>query len=115
MAFALDDIGTTSRGFVANISGDLSACETIKAAGGAGTNILLESLTIYTVDGETVTIGEGETTSAVTTEIAGPFDTGGTSFHMTFIRPVMLTANTALTVDSSGAGGNTVLAQGRIV
>ena len=113
MAFTLTALQPATSGFIQNITGDLSGAEAILAAV-TGKSIIVESLTIYTVDGETVTVGAGETTGAVTSVVTGPLDTGGTAVHITYPRGVKLATATALTVDSSGVGPNTVIAQGRV-
>ena len=95
-------------------STDLSGCEEIKAAPGTGLNLYVEHLFISCVSAITITIGEGETTDAVTTAYT-TFEfvaTSGAPIDIHFIRPLKLTANTAFTADASGAGSVTIIATG---
>ena len=96
-------------------SPDLSGCESLKAAESGKSHYIKQ---IYVTCGSdiSVTIGEGETSSAVTTKILDPitFKAAGTNFaHFDFRdTPVKLTANTALTADASGAGGTQIVVCG---
>ena len=93
-------------GFVSNfISSETTDAETIYAAQGAGTNICLESVTINNVNPATVIIGAGSTGGSVDTEIIGPIDMTATGkpYEVQFTRPVVLDANTALTIDTGSA------------
>jgi len=95
-------------------SSDLSGCEAVKAAV-TGKSIYLTSLSIHCLAAITVTVGEGETTGAVTTAYATwEFTTGGSGVTLNFRRPVKLTAATALCADASGAGNVTIVAQGYV-
>ena len=97
-------------GFVSNfISSETTDAETIYAAQGAGTNICLESVTINCMNPATVIIGAGSTGGSVDTEIIGPIDVTEIAppYTVEFTRPVVLDANTALTIDT----GSTVLVQ----
>jgi hypothetical protein len=115
MAITLDEANVDGYGFVANgYSADWSSCETIKAAV-AGKSIYLTHLTVSCVAAITITVGEGETANAVTTELVGPLQfaaTSGSPVTIPFTRPLKLTAATALTADASGAGAATIVAQG---
>ncbi len=98
-------------------SADASGCEELKAAPAAGTSLYIHYLVISCVSAITVTIGEGETTSAPDTNLIGPipFATGNGSpvildLHQT---PIKLTAAKNLVVDASGAGAVTVFAIGK--
>jgi len=96
-------------------SADAQGCETIKAAPGAGVSLCIRSLSISCVSAITVTVGEGEATSAVESPIIGPVEftaTSGSPVNVTFNPPIKLTANKALSVDASGAGNICVIAQG---
>ncbi len=107
MAFTLTTQNVTPFGWVANIQGDLSGTEAIRAADSDATKShFIESITMNAVTAQTVTIGAGETASAVTAPIIGPvsFTTSGGQFNHTFTRPIKLAANTAITIDSSAVG-----------
>lgn len=117
MAITLVSSSAYKEGFFVNgYSADFSGCEVLLAAQGAGTHIYLEALSISCASGITITIGEGESSSAVVTVIVGPiiFTAAGSNNYgpHKFARPIQLSANTALTVDASGAGPATVMAEG---
>ena len=110
--FAIDGAG-----FVVNAtSADLSGCESILAAQGSGISIYLTHISISSASAITVTIGAGETTGAVTQALVGPveFVATGYTYDVVFLTPVNVGANTALTVDASGAGNVTIIAEGYI-
>lgn len=108
MAWALTTHSLAGGGQCIHGTGDATGCENLLAAQGAGTYIQLLGVVIAEVDAAaTVTIGSGETTGAVTNAILGPIaptvtEDGGAWVCM-FPEPVELAANTALTVDASGA------------
>lgn len=105
------------QGFIINgVSSDASGCEELKAAPAAGLSILISHITINNgASALSHTIGEGETTSAVTTALIGPIAMpANSSLQWDFYPPMRLTAATALVVDSSGAGAVCVFVQGRI-
>ena len=91
---------------VSATSADFSTTEELRAAPGSGVSIYLEYISINSISAITVTIGEGETTDAVTTIIVQPvlFTTGGGQYAIHFTRPIKLSAATSLTVDASAAG-----------
>ena len=93
---------------------DASGCETLLAAPGASTYLYIKKLVVTTDANITVTIGDGEDTSAVETIRFGPipFGTAGGSVTIPIARPVRLTANKAFTVDASGAGNIHIYAEG---
>jgi len=99
--------------FAANLrSDDLSGCETIKAAPASG-RLVLEHILISSDSAITVTIGEGETGSAVTTAIMGPIAfAAGQFIEWEFSSLVALSATTALTCDASGAGVVNIFVEG---
>jgi len=111
-------------GFIINAtSADASGCEELKAAPAAG-SIVVDHLTINNgASALSITIGEGETASAVTTALIGPIAmAANTSLQFDFTDPyftgqggMVLTAATSLTVDASGAGAICIFARGRIV
>ena len=97
---------------VCGYSANASGCETIKAAPSAG-SIYIERMTVYVGAAITVTIGDGEDTSAVETiswNLVGTAE--GAFYEFNFKRPVKLTAVKAFTVDASGAGAVVVEAEG---
>lgn len=113
------DIGPGSQGgaFIINgVSPDASGCEELKAAPAAGKSIYINRLTINNgANAISHTIGEGETTGAVTTALIGPIAmAANTSIQWDFYPPMKLTAATALVIDSSGAGAVCVFAQGYV-
>lgn len=116
MAVTLTALQPEGRGFAVNAySADFSGCEVIQAAPGAGLFLVLTHLFIHCVAAITVTVGEGETSSAVDDPIVGPLTfaaTSGAPVEMFFNPGIVLTANKALTVDASGAGAAVVVAQG---
>jgi hypothetical protein len=107
-------------GFILNAtSADLSGCEELQAAPGAGLSIILEHITISSGAAITVTIGQGKTGAGVTKALLGPisFAAGQTiqwDFPRDTIGGLALDAATALTVDASGAGDVCIFAWGRI-
>ncbi len=106
---------TCKIGFIANgVSADASGCEELVAAV-SGKRIKVRHLTINSAGAISITIGEGETASAVTTPLIGPlaFAANG-SMQWDFNPPMELTAGIALLVDASGAGQVCVFAQGTI-
>jgi hypothetical protein len=113
------DIGPGSQGgaFIINgVSSDASGCEELKAAPAAGKSIYITRLTINNgANAISHTIGEGETTGAVTTALIGPIAmAANTSIQWDFYPPMKLIAATALVIDSSGAGAVCVFAQGYV-
>ena len=115
MAITLTNSNVEKAGFIANgNSADLSGCETLKAAV-TGKSIHLERLVINSAAAINITIGAGETTGAVTTILVGPiYFAANTNITIVFTRPLKLAAATALTVDASGGGNVTIIAQGFI-
>ena len=103
-------------------SADLQGCEVIKAAGSG--RIYLEKLKVWTNVELNWTVGEGETTSAVTAALVGPVDglrTIGTpantaappvSFDHEFQHEIQLTDLLDLTIDASAAGNVCGIAEG---
>ncbi len=112
-----------THGFAINaISADLTGTEELVAAPSAGSLYLRHLSIICAVKDITVTIGAGETASAVTTVIIGPvpFIVGVTDagyIHAVqhvwnFAPAIKLVATTSLTVDASGAGQVQIFVQG---
>jgi hypothetical protein len=85
-------------------SADLSGCEVIKAAPGAGLCLFIDEIWFITDTAVDFDIGDGEDTSAVETKL---FTTLGLDANEAFgpikLRGQQLTANKALTIDASGA------------
>lgn len=100
-------------GFIKNgVSADASGCETVVAAV-AGKKIKVRHLSVNSAGAQSITIGEGETTGAVTTALIGPVAmAANTTLQWDFNPPMELTAATALTVDSSSNDQVCVFAQG---
>ena len=95
-----------SNAFAVSVTGDISGCETLKAAAGTGKKIYIQRVTMSAVNAATVTLGQGETASAVTNPIFGPITiNAGTVIDIQVPGEacIALAANTALTADSSGA------------
>lgn len=117
MAITVTTLQPRTAGFALNaISADASGCEEILAAQGADKSIVLRQVIISCISAITVTIGAGETAGAVTSIILGPLNFGATSpvFIFTFNPGIKLAANTALTIDASGAGAITCFVQGDV-
>ncbi len=116
MAISVTTPSPNKAGFILNAtSADASGCEELKAAV-AGKSIIVDHLTINSGAAITITIGEGETTGAVTTALIGPVSfAANQSIQWNFFNGgVRLTAATSLTVDASGAGAICIFAQGRV-
>ena len=106
-------------GFILNaVSADASGCEELKAAPATGLSIFVDHLTVNNgATAQSITIGEGETTNAVTTALIGPIAmAANTSIQFDFMSKggMKLTAATSLTVDSSSTGAICVFANGRV-
>ena len=118
MAVTVNNLQPGEFGFILNAtSADVSGCEELKAAPGAGKNIILDTLSISTGAAIDITIGEGETTGAVTTALIGPVtmaEDQTVQFDFRGRGGMILTANTSLTVDASGAGAVCVVCCGRV-
>lgn len=95
-------------------SDDLSTCEEIMALPSGASKIYIESVMIGSCDQLTVTLGDGETSNAVTAAVLGPIElntevgtaaneqVAATIFDKKFIRE--LAVSVSLTIDASGAG-----------
>jgi len=84
---------------------DASGCEQIKAAPGAGYELVVSRIVCCIGAAITATIGSGESTGAVETPEWGPFGgAAGTYILDCRDKPIQLTANKSLTIDASGAG-----------
>lgn len=104
-------------GFIVNAtSADASGCEELKAAPAAGISIMVDHITINNgASALSHTIGEGETTGAVTTALLGPVAmAANSSLQWDFYPPMKLTAATSLVIDSSGAGAVCVFVRGHL-
>lgn len=112
---AITNLNLATLGFCVNAtSADASAAETLKAAGGSGISHYIEYISINCASAITVTVGSGETASAVDTPIIGPvtFTTSGGQYDVYFNRAVKVDANTAITCDASDAGAVHILVYG---
>ncbi len=111
MAVATQASTPARRGAITNSSSaDIRSAEVVRAAPGAGLSIYLRHLTISVDAAMAVTVGAGETASAVTTVIAGPFHLAQDStINVPFPEHVKLAANTALVADSDTAGNITIV------
>ena len=112
---AITAVTNTSRGgwIVNAYSADASGCETILAAV-AGKRHVIEHITIVSGSAIDVTIGDGESSSAVETTRLGPLDmAAGSSVSIPFPGGLYLTTAKAITVDAEGAGKLCVIVQGR--
>jgi len=105
----------TRLGFIKNAwSADLSGCEEIVAAV-SGKSIKLQYVTISSESAINVTLGAGESGSAVESTILGPvYLAANSSIRFSFKPLLHLTAGKSLTADASGAGNVTVVVQGYI-
>lgn len=117
MAISVQSNTSARSGFSINAtSADASGAEVLLAAV-ADKSIHLTQLSITSVSAITVTVGEGETASAVDTVLYGPVPFAATApgqVKELFNPPVKLTEAAALVVDASGAGAIQVYAQGYI-
>ncbi len=115
MAISAQTNTPATHGFSVNAtSDDASGAEEVLAAV-AGKSIVLTQLSITCVSAITVTIGAGETSSAVTTKLYGPVSFAATApgqVGEVFSPPIKLASATALVVDASGGGAIHIYAQG---
>jgi hypothetical protein len=94
---------------------DASGAEVLKVAPAtSGESHYIEYISINSDSAINITVGAGETGSAVDTEIVGPieFTTSGGQYDTHFTRPVKVDADTLIAVDSSGAGQLSVIVYG---
>ncbi len=117
MAITLTESQADPVGWISNgNSADASGAEVLKAAPGAGVQLLVDKLVISSGAAITVTVGSGESASAVETVIWGPVHMAANSQVIWKPeRAAQLAANKALVIDASGAGDVTVIAEGRSV
>jgi len=96
-------------------SPDASGCEELKAAT-AGKSIIVDHLTVNNGAGaQSITIGQGKTGAGVTVALIGPVTmAANTSLQWDFRSGMVLTAATALTVDSSSNTALCIFASGRV-
>lgn len=100
------------------VSTDLSGCEEIRAAPGAGLRLALSRLWVdcQNAGGLVAVLGAGETAGAVTAALINSIVlANGVSHRMEFQRPILLPENTSLTMDAVGAGNTTIWAEGYVV
>ena len=91
-------------------SNDINTCEILVDAPGVGHHIYLESLTVIFVDDIIVSIGAGESSSAVEKRLLGLLSESAW-FDFSY-DPIVLPDNKALTADSSEAGLVCIVAKG---
>jgi len=112
---AITTVTNTSRsGWVVNgYTDDASGCETVLAAV-SGKRHVIEHLTLVCGSAIDVTIGDGESSSAVETVRVGPLDmAAGSSVSIPFPGGLYCTSAKAITIDAEGAGKVCVVVQGR--
>jgi len=117
MAIAVTTPTPGKFGWIINAtSADASGCEELKAAPAAGKSIIVDHVTMNNgANAISITIGEGETGGAVTTALIGPISmAANTSLQWDFPNGMVVTAETSLTVDASGAGAICIFARGRV-
>ena len=104
---------SAKQGFIKNAtSADVSGCEVIHAAV-SGKKIKIRHLTVNSTSAIAITIGEGKTTTAVTTALLGPLEYGALETKQWDFWPLLeLTEGESLTVDADGAGVICVFVQG---
>ena len=120
MAITVNSPSPAKAGWIHNAtSADASGCEEIKAAGGAGTEHVIEHVVISSDSAISVTLGAGETGGAVTTALIGPVTfAAGQSIEWFFLGRtggLKVGANTSITVDASGAGNVCVFVEGTTI
>lgn len=115
MAITLVSNSLFKSGFSVNgSSADLSGCEELVAAV-AGKSIFLTRAVISFGASIAVTVGAGETSGAVTSVLIGPiYGAVGTTTILESDKPIKLPVATSLTVDASGSGDVTIMAEGFI-
>jgi hypothetical protein len=102
-------------GFIDNATSiNVSGCEVIHAAV-VGKKIKIRHLTINSTSAISITIGEGETASAVDAALIGPLAFDALQTMQWDFNPLLeLTENTLLSIDADGAGVICVFVQGVI-
>jgi hypothetical protein len=94
----------TSRWRVNASSADVSGCETVKAAPGAGYELVIRRLVLTIGGSANVTLGMEEVSSAVKHTLLGPIGGAAMPVSLDFGDDLLvLDPNTALVVDASGA------------
>ncbi len=115
MAKTLTALTPRSHGFANNItSADFSGTEELVPAV-AGKSHFITQLEISTVSAIDVTIGAGETASAPTAVLFGPFyfaATSGSPISLHFNPAIKVAEATAIVADASGAGPTQIFIQG---
>jgi hypothetical protein len=115
MAITLSTNQPAGAGFLVNgNSGDLSGVEVLVAAV-TGKSHHLRMLSVSCAAAINITVGEGDNAGALVTSRIGPLyfaATGATTVQLVFNPPLKFTAGQAITVDASGAGNATLIAQG---
>ena len=112
---AITTVTNTSRGgwIVNAYSADASGCETVLAAV-SGKRHIMECVTVVCGSAIDVTIGDGESSSAVETTRLGPLDmAAGSSVTIPLPGGLYCTSGKAITIDAEGAGKVCVIIKGR--
>ncbi len=114
MGIDITDLQPATSGWaLAASSADLRGCEVLKAAPTDGTSIYLTSIAVSSGSTMTITVGEGEAASAVVSPIFEAMMVSAWRYAARKYKPaIKLTADTALTVDSDGAGSSFINAEG---
>jgi len=121
MAISVTNPTPAGFGWIINAtSADASGCEELKAAT-AGKSLAVDHLTINCgASALSITIGQGEAGGAVESALIGPLAMAANSsmqwdFSAWPCFGMRLTADKALTIDTSGAGAICVFARGRVL
>lgn len=114
MAFVVTDLNPYKSGWALNAVGDASGCEELKAAPGTGLSLYLDQVIIDTTAAATIIIGQGETVPGTPdANIIGPVGfSPNVPVVWKFDKPIKLTANTSLVVDSNVANDVCVWVEG---
>jgi hypothetical protein len=105
-------------GFIVNAtSADISGCEELKAAPGAGYSIVVDAITVNNAAGaQSITVGYGLNVNTCEGALLGPMAmAANTSLQWNFHDGMVLPANKSLTCDSSSNTACTFFVQGRII
>lgn len=118
MAIAITTIQPAHFGWMIDAtSADVSGCEVLKAAPGAGKYIVVDHITLNSTDAIALSIGEGEVGGNLVTTHIGPLEfTAKETKQWDFgLGGMLLTVNTLLGIDADGAGVICFFAYGRVL
>jgi hypothetical protein len=117
MAFVLTALTPEKYGWAYCITGDVSGVEQIRAAPGAGYQLVVDSIFIASGTGgaSAITVGTGDAASptVISAVLVGPVDVAYSPLEIPFTRPIGLGANASLAVTSSTATNVCVVVEGR--